>query len=74
MAGSDMDKEILQLERRVEELIGACRQLKHENDKLKMNYEHLSQERSLLQDRHRQARGRIESIIDRLRVLDRGAR
>jgi cell division protein ZapB len=69
-----MDKEIHQLERRVEELIGACRQLKQENSKLKMSCEHLAEERSVLQDKHRQARGRIESIIDRLRVLDRGSR
>jgi cell division protein ZapB len=69
-----MDKEIIQLEKRVEELIGACRHLKQENDKLRMSCDHLSQERSLLHDKHRQARGRIESIIDRLRVLDRGAR
>lgn len=74
MTGTDMDKEIHQLERRVEELIGACRQLKQENDKLRMSCDNLSQERSVLEDKHRQARGRIESIIDRLRVLDRGAR
>lgn len=66
-----MDKDINQLEQRVDDLIVACRRLKEENDNLRNSRDALLEEKSKLAEKNRMARTRLESIVDRLRTLEK---
>lgn len=66
-----MDKDINQLEQRVDDLIVACRRLKEENDSLRTSRDALLEEKSKLAEKNRMARSRLESIVGRLRTLEK---
>jgi len=59
------------LESRVDELIEACRRLKNENHSLKSDQNNLSEQHTRLMEKTRHARARIETMIDRLKALER---
>lgn len=68
-----MDSDDLkQLEHRIDQLIEACQRLQSENTALKSEQEALQVERTQLLEKTRVARERIESMIDRLKALERG--
>jgi cell division protein ZapB len=67
-----LDDDLKHLEQRVDELIRLCGKLKHENDDLRSTREGLLQEHTKLTEKNRMARARLETIIDRLRSLEKG--
>lgn len=68
MANFDLDT----LERQVEELIRTCRKLREENSSLKARQEILVAERAELIEKTELARGRVESMISRLKSMEEG--
>jgi len=60
------------LERQVDELIRLCRQLREENASLRVRQDHLVAERAELVEKTELARGRVESMITRLRAMEEG--
>lgn len=67
-----MDNENLKkLEQRIEELIAVCQRLKKENRNLKSGQRDLAQEHARLVEKTQIARTRIESMIGRLKSLER---
>jgi len=64
--------DLKKLEKRIDDLIDACQRLKNENTSLKSEHGSLSQEHSRLVEKTRIARERIETMIDRLKALERG--
>jgi cell division protein ZapB len=60
------------LESQVEELIRTCRQLREENASLRARQEILVAERAELIDKTELARGRVESMISRLKSMEEG--
>lgn len=76
MAGdnSRMDNTDLKiLESRIDELIETCRRLKNENQALKSDQNNLSEQHARLMEKTRHARARIETMIDRLKALERSS-
>ncbi len=59
------------LESRIDELIESCRRLKSENLSLKSEQNDLSEQHARLMEKTRLARARIETMIDRLKALER---
>ena len=59
------------LESRIDELIEACRRLKLENSSLKSDQNNLNEQHARLMEKTRLARARIETMIDRLKALER---
>jgi cell division protein ZapB len=59
------------LERRVDELIALVERLRHENHLLKSNHDTLNDRHTRLAEKTRIARERIESMIGRLKALER---
>ena len=67
-----MDNENLKkLEQRIEQLIVVCQRLKKENRTLKSGQRDLTQEHARLVEKTQIARTRIESMIGRLKSLER---
>lgn len=67
-----MDSDDLkQLENRIDQLIEACQRLQSENQSLKSEHGSLQAERARLLEKTRIARERIESMISRLKALER---
>lgn len=64
--------DLKQLESRIDQLIEACQRLRDENDSLKSEHGNLQVERAKLLEKTRIARERIETMIDRLKALERG--
>lgn len=64
--------DLKQLERRIDQLIEACQRLQNENSLLKTEHGSLQAERVKLLEKTRIARERIESMINRLKALERG--
>lgn len=65
-----MTDSLKQLERRVDQLIDLCHQLRKENETLRSARDGLIKEQSRVSERNRLARDRLESIVDRLRTLE----
>jgi len=63
--------DLKQLESRIDKLIEACERLRSENNVLKSEHGNLQAERAKLLEKTRIARERIESMIDRLKALER---
>ena len=59
------------LESRIDELIETCRRLKSENRSLQSEQNDLSEQHTRLMEKTRVARARIETMIDRLKALER---
>ncbi|MBI3900467.1 MAG: TIGR02449 family protein [Gammaproteobacteria bacterium] len=67
-----MDNDDLkQLENRIDQLIEACQQLKNENTVLRSEQDNMHAEHARLMEKTRIARERIESMINRLKALER---
>jgi cell division protein ZapB len=74
MASNDprMDNQDLKiLESRIDDLIETCRRLKNENQTLKSGQNTLNEQHTRLVEKTRVARARIETMIDRLKALER---
>ena len=63
--------ELKQLERRIDDLIDACERLRNENRSLRSEHSALSERLAKLVEKTRVARERIESMIGRLKALER---
>ena len=63
--------EMARLEQRVDQLLSHCQQLRKENEALKSENKNLLGERVRLVDKAKLARNRIESMIGRLKTLQR---
>ncbi len=59
------------LESRIDELIETCRRLKTESQSIKSDQNNLSEQHTRLMEKTRHARARIETMIDRLKALER---
>jgi cell division protein ZapB len=68
-----VDIELKRLERRLEELVLVCRQLKEENRSLRQRQESLMVERATLMQKNEQVRTRVEAMIGRLKAMEHGA-
>jgi len=66
-----INNDLKALEERIDDLIGLCRRLREENEGLKHSRESLIEERSKLAEKNKIARTRLESIVDRLRALEK---
>ena len=55
------------LSQKLEELIATCSQLRSENEKLRWAEETLNVEKEELESRNREAKRRIDLVVDRLR-------
>jgi cell division protein ZapB len=66
----NLEAEVKLLSDRAEELIKALKRLQADNHQLRLQQDQLSAEKVELQDRNRQAKQRIDLIIDRLRTLE----
>lgn len=65
-----MESNIVNLEQKIDTLIGECRRLQEENRSLRTHHESLVAERTQLQEKNRLARSRLETIVEKLRALD----
>lgn len=70
---SELDLELKRLEKRIEELLTANRQLKEECQALRQRHDTLTNERAGLLHRNEQVRTRVEAMIGRLKTLEHGA-
>lgn len=68
-----VDMELKRLERRLEELVAVCRQLKEENRSLRQRQENLMLERASLMQKNEQVRTRVEAMIGRLKTMEHGS-
>jgi len=59
-------------ERQVDELLRTCRQLREENASLRVRQGHLITERAELIEKTELARSRVESMISRLKSMEKG--
>ncbi|MGD8558730.1 MAG: TIGR02449 family protein [Gammaproteobacteria bacterium] len=64
------DTDITKLENRIDELITICDQLKSENSQLRERQSLLMEEREKLVEKNNTARGRVETILTRLRSME----
>lgn len=64
-------EELKKLESRVDDLIDACERLKRENTQLRSGDGDLREEHERLRRKTEQARTRIQSMIERLKALER---
>jgi cell division protein ZapB len=67
------DVELKRLEKRLEELVGICRQLQEENRSLRNRQDTLINERASLLQKNEQVRGRVEAMIGRLKAMEQAS-
>lgn len=67
-----VDQELQRLEKRLDELVAVCRQLKEENRSLRQRQDNLISERSSLLQKNEQVRARVEAMIGRLKAMEHG--
>lgn len=67
-----MNNEMNNLEQRIEKLIGVCRSLKEENLHLRLRNEELRKDHTVLNEKNRMARNRLENIMSRLKDVTTG--
>ena len=65
-----VDVELKRLEKRLDELVGICKQLKEENGSLRGRQDSLIAERASLLQKNEQVRGRVEAMITRLKAME----
>lgn len=68
-----VDVELKRLERRLEELVAVCRQLKEENRSLRQRQDTLMIERASLMQKNESVRTRVEAMIGRLKTMEHGS-
>ena len=66
----NLEREVELLADRTEELIKVLKRLQADNHQLRLQQNELSAEKVELQDRNREAKQRIDLIVDRLRTLE----
>ena len=66
----NLETEVKLLADRAEELIKTLKRLQADNHQLRLQQDQLSAEKVELQDRNRQAKQRIDLIVERLRTLE----
>lgn len=65
---------LARLERRIEDLVAACRRLQEDNAQWRARHQALSAEYVRLNERTRVARGRVEEMIGKVAAMAREAR
>jgi len=66
-------KELARLEKRLDELVVICSQLKDENRSLKERQDSLIADRATLLQKNEQVRARVEAMINRLKAMEQGS-
>jgi len=73
----DLDKafgqELQRLEKRLDELVVICNQLKDENRSLKDRQDSLIADRATLLQKNEQVRARVDAMIGRLKAMESGS-
>ena len=64
--------ELVRLEKRLDELVVICGQLKDENRSLKERQDSLIADRATLLQKNEQVRARVEAMISRLKAMEQG--
>ena len=64
------EMELQRLEKRLDELLGICRQLQDENVSLRQRQDSLMEERAKLIQMNDQVRSRVEAMITRLKAME----
>jgi len=65
--------ELARLEKRLDELVVICSQLKEENRSLKTRQDSLIADRATLLQKNEQVRARVEAMISRLKAMEQGS-
>ncbi len=65
--------ELERLEKRLDELVVICNQLKEENRSLKQRQDSLIADRATLLQKNEQVRARVEAMIGRLKAMEHSA-
>jgi cell division protein ZapB len=63
-------QELARLEKRLDELVVICSQLKEENQSLKNRQDTLIADRATLLQKNEQVRARVEAMINRLKAME----
>jgi len=66
-------QELGRLEKRLDELVVICSQLKEENRSLKDRQDSLIADRATLLQKNEQVRARVEAMISRLKAMETGS-
>jgi cell division protein ZapB len=72
-AKANVDQELKQLERRLEELVALAAQLQEENRALRQRQDSMMTERATLLQKNEQVRARVEAMIGRLKAMEHNA-
>ena len=70
---ANVDQELKQLERRLEELVALVSQLQEENRALRQRQDSMMTERATLLQKNEQVRARVEAMIGRLKAMEHNA-
>ena len=70
---TQLDLELVRLEKRIEELLASVEVLKEENRALRQRHETLNTDRAGLLQKNEQVRARVEAMIGRLKTMEHGA-
>ncbi|MEJ2602394.1 MAG: TIGR02449 family protein [Gammaproteobacteria bacterium] len=65
--------ELKRLEKRLDELLAVCNELREENRSLRQRQDTLTEERAGLLQKNEQVRARVEAMIGRLKSMEHGA-
>ncbi|SVE32765.1 uncharacterized protein METZ01_LOCUS485619 [marine metagenome] len=68
--GKTFALELERLEKRLDELVIICNQLKEENRSLKQRQDSLIADRATLLQKNEQVRARVEAMIERLKAME----
>ena len=68
--GKTFALELERLEKRLDELVVICNQLKEENRSLKQRQDSLIADRATLLQKNEQVRARVEAMIERLKAME----
>ena len=71
-ADTNFVNELARLEKRLDELVVICSQLKDENRSLKERQDSLIADRATLLQKNEQVRARVEAMINRLKAMEQG--
>ena len=72
-AEQNFGQELARLEKRLDELVVICSQLKEENRALKERQDTLIADRATLLQKNEQVRARVEAMISRLKAMEHGS-
>jgi cell division protein ZapB len=69
---TQLDLELMRLEKRIEELLASVEHLKEENRALRQRHDSLTNDRAGLLHKNEQVRARVEAMIGRLKTMEHG--